>query len=230
MQSWFPGDNESLQSWIDERQERPGSNAYVRWFCGVDLGKRYDPSTVAIIEVQYQPRHYFVKYLKRFTLRMLYTDVATQLARINAGLKKEAARLGKRDSITWLLDSTGVGEPVAELVTTAMPLADIKKVYLTGGYNATTSPDDYNEIRLPKSQMVSTLVAAFDAKVIYLTKRSREIDSVIDELRNYEIKVSEEGRESYNAAPMKHDDLVCALGLAVWGAESDNYSGGPMIW
>ncbi|MFZ0011275.1 MAG: hypothetical protein WAL97_05150 [Halobacteriota archaeon] len=232
--AWFPNDPEnpqSLQSWIEERQ--PRNSNYIRWFCGVDLGKRYDPSTVAIIEVQYDKgqRRYFVRYLHRFTLRMLYSDVATQLARLDEFLKAKAVEQRKKDSITWVLDTTGVGESVAELVETAMPLADIKKVYITGGIKATVASDNYNEIHLPKSQLVSTLVAAFDAKIIYLTRDSREIDAIIDELRNYEIHVSENaGRETYGAKVGKHDDLITALGLAIWAAEEEGYTGGPMIW
>lgn len=201
--AWFPHDPEnpqSLQSWINERQQRKSN--YIRWFCGVDLGKRYDPSTVAIIEVQYDKgqRRYFVRYLHRFTLRMLYSDVATQLARLDVFLKAKAVEEHKKDAITWVLDASGVGEGVSELVEKAMPLADLKKVYITGGLKPTYAADNYNEIHLPKSQLVSTLVAAFDAKAIYLTRDSREIEAIIDELRNYEIHVSEKaGRETYGA-------------------------------
>jgi hypothetical protein len=232
--AWFPHDPEnpeSLQSWIDKRQ--PRKSEYVRWFCGVDLGKRYDPSTVAIVEVDYTEgqRRYFVRYLHRFTLRMLYSDVAKQIARLDDMLKDKAIELRKKDSITWVLDTTGVGEGVAELIEKAMPLADLKKVYITGGLKASYAHDNYNEIHLPKSQLVSTLVAAFDAKAIYLTRDSREIEAIIDELRNYEIHVSENaGRETYGAKVGKHDDLITALGLAIWAAEEEGYTGGPMIW
>jgi hypothetical protein len=43
---------------------------------------------------------------------------------------------------------------------------------------------------------------------------------MIEELLNYEIHVSEEGRDQYGAFKIgSHDDLVTALGLACWYAE-----------
>jgi hypothetical protein len=238
--AWFPGDGYSLQQWIDARNrinhpeeyEKPKPLPdFLRYFIGCDLGKKHDPSTVAVVEAQYAPSYaayYYVKHLKRFTLRMLYTDVATSLSKMDDQLKAHAVKQGKRAMITYALDATGVGESVAELVEKAMPLADIKKVYLTGGIRATT---EYDEIRLPKSQMVSTLVALFDSKHIYLTKKSREIDAMLDELANYEIHVSETGADSFGAFKTgSHDDLVTALALAVWAAEQDAWRGGPMIW
>jgi hypothetical protein len=197
------------------------------------LGKRYDPSTVAVVEVQSAPSeltHYYVKHLKRFTLRMLYTDVARQLARIDEQLKAHAKRQKKVAEITFVLDATGVGESVAELVEKEMPVADIYKVYITGGIDTNV---DYSvrEVRLPKSQMVSTLVALFDSKRIFLSKRGREIDAMIEELQNYEIHVSEKGADQFGAFKTgSHDDLVTALALAVWRGEAEGYAGGPMIW
>lgn len=76
------------------------------------------------------------------------------------------------------MDATGVGESVAELVEKEMPVADIYKVYITGGIDTRV---DYavREVRLPKSQMVSTLVVSFDSKRIFLSKRGREINEMM---------------------------------------------------
>ena len=181
-----------LMNHPEESDEPAPLPDFMRYFVGVDLGKKHDPSTVAVVEAQYSPTftaHYFVKYLKRFTLRMLYTDVASQLARMHDQLKAHAVKQGKIAMITYALDATGVGESVAELVEKALPGQEIKKIYLTGGINVNV--ENYHEIHLPKSQMISTLVSLLDSKHIYLTKKSREIDAILDELANYEIHVSE---------------------------------------
>jgi hypothetical protein len=39
---------------------------------------------------------------------------------------------------------------------------------------------------------------------------------MIAELQNFEIHVSESGKESYDARTGAHDDLVVSLGLACW--------------
>ena len=46
-----------------------------------------------------------------------------------------------------------------EMIINALPHADIRKCYLTGGINPS---DDGIQIKLPKTQMASTLVALFD--------------------------------------------------------------------
>jgi hypothetical protein len=76
---------------------------------------------------------------------------------------------------------------------------------------------DGREIRLPKQQLVSTLLAAFDRDSLYLSKNSKELDAMLSELDTFEIHVSEKGADQYGAFKTgSHDDLVVALGLAVW--------------
>jgi Terminase RNaseH-like domain len=118
----------------------------------------------------------------------------------------------------YALDATGVGEGVSELIEKRLPNADIYRVYSTAGISANI---DYKarEIRLPKTQLVSTLVAAFDSDRIYLSSHSKEIDAMIDELENFEIKISDEGHDQFGAKTGAHDDLVCALGMACYCGE-----------
>ena len=226
--SWFPGDGISYEQWAEERRrlnnpneaEEPGETESIRYCVGVDVGQKRDPTAIAAVEVRYTSSnvgHYFVRYIKRLKLGLLYADVATKVARLDEQLRADAQRKGKRVDITYILDSTGVGEGVSEMIINALPSADIRKCYLTGGIN---DSKEGNQIKLPKTQLASTLVAALDDGRVKFPKSSKEIDAMIDELQNYEIHVSEEGRDSYGAFKVgTHDDLVTALGLACWYAE-----------
>lgn len=229
MQAWFPGDNISLRRFLDERQPQKESK-YRHFHVGCDLGKKRDPSTLAVIEAQWShgKRTYLVSYLKRFSLSMLYTDIAHKLANMDTQLKAIAAKQRKTALVHYNLDATGLGGPICEVVSEQLPLADIKRVYITGGIN-TTEGADYNEYHVPKGQLVSGLMAAFDASVIYMAGRSKEINAVVDELANFEIHISEAGHDSYYAAPSKSDDLVIALALACWSADMDGDSS-EVIW
>lgn len=226
--TWMPGDG-SLQTWLDAHQEPK----YIHYFCGVDLGgRKRDPSTLAIIEVQYGPgcRTYAVSYLKRFTISMLFSDIATKLAKTDQRLKEIAAEKHKEAIISYILDASGLGSPICELVEKALPLADIKRVYITGGIN-TTEGSGYNEYHVPKGQLISGLVAAFDSKTIYMSRHSKEIDQIVRELAEFEIHISDSGRDTFDdRGKGHHSDLVIALALAVWAADYDGYSGGPMVW
>jgi hypothetical protein len=53
---------------------------------------------------------------------------------------------GKQAITTFILDATGLGAPICELVEKVLgPLADIKRVYITGGIN-TTEGSEYKRI------------------------------------------------------------------------------------
>jgi len=226
MGTWMPSDG-SFESWKKAQGlDEPKESKTIRYFCGVDLGKRHDNSTVCICEQikgSEGESHYYVRLLKRFPIQSRYTAIAKALAKMDSQLKDHGAKKGKVAEITYILDSTGVGEAVTELVEKNMPYADIVKCYLTGGIN--TNIDEWSkEVHLPKSQMVSNLVALFDAGQISLTKKSKEIDAMLEELQNYEIRVSSEGRDQYGAfAGGAFDDLVTSLALAVWAGEQDQY-------
>lgn len=173
---------------------------------------------------------YVVSYLKRFRLSMLYTDIAAKLVKTDESLKRVAAKKGKEAIISYVLDATGLGAPICELVERELPLADVKRVYLTGGIN-TIEGSEYNEYHVPKGQLISGLVAAFDSKSIYMTRRSKAIDQIVSELAEFENHITDLGRDAFDdRGKGHHSDLVIALALAVWAADYDGYTGGPMIW
>ncbi len=227
--TYMPGDG-SLQQWLDKYQGK--ESEYIHYFCGCDLGRKRDPSTLAIIEVQYtgSGRLYVVSYLKRFTLSMYYTDIAAKLAKTDESLKRIAAKKDKEAIITYILDATGLGAPICELVEKVLgPNADVKHVYITGGINTTEA--DFNEYHVPKGQLISGLMAAFDSKSIYMTRRSKEINQIVSELAEFQIHITEAGRDVFDdRGKGHHSDLVIALALAVWAADFDGYTGGPIMW
>jgi hypothetical protein len=229
--AWFPGDTRSLQSYIDGNTPEKDSK-YIHYYCGVDLGKKRDPSTVVVIRTYYAygKVEYQVGYLRRFSLSMLYTDISTKLATLDRQLKALAAKEGKEAIVTYVCDATGIGGPILEVVSKKLPYARIMKAYITGGINTTYAPEDPWEFHIPKGQLVSGLMAAYDRGIMSMPRDSKEADAILDELANFEIHISEAGHDSYYAAPSKHDDLVVALALAVWACDMDGDSSGPMVW
>lgn len=195
----------------------PSREQTIRYCVGIDLGQKWDPTAIAVVEVPYNQSYRFAKYLKRLPLGLLYADVTTKVKRLDEQLRAGAREKGLSCLITYILDSTGVGEGVSEMVIKALPNADIRKCYLTGGIDP---KEDGIQIKLPKTQLVSTLIALFDDGRVKLPKSSKEIEAMVEELLNYKIHVSEEGHDQYGAFKIgTHDDLVTALGLACWYAE-----------
>ena len=106
------------------------------------------------------------------------------LAGIHRQLRAYAEGAGKEADITWAVDATGVGDGVCEIISSKIPLTDIYLVYLTGGINANIGYKN-RQIRLPKNQMVSCLLGCFDSDRIFISKKSRELDAIKEELQSY---------------------------------------------
>jgi hypothetical protein len=64
-----------------------------------------------------------------------------------------------------------------------------------------------------------------------MTRRSKEINQIVSELAEFQIHITEAGRDVFDdRGKGHHSDLVIALALAVWAADFDGYMGGPLIW
>jgi hypothetical protein len=254
--AWFPGDG-PLEDFVREVEEGkralerqrlieqgikppkapPRAAGHISYIVGVDIGQRVDPTAIAVVETRYDAQergYYIVRFLKRFKLGLLYAEVAKRVARLDTKLRQDAAKDGLEAWVTYILDATGVGQGPSEQIVQALSAqsyADVYRCYLTGGINAIVD-NERMQIKLPKTQLVSCLVSVFDADHMELPARSKEIDAMIIELLNFEIRVSDEGRDAFGAFKVgTHDDLVTALGLAIWlGENSPPPYYGPMIW
>lgn len=188
---------------------------------GVDIGQKIDPSALAVAEIEKQGKayHYLMRHIERLPLGTPYPAVVARLVAV----KKSLAERGIRD-VRWWVDSTGVGQPVVDLLQAAgiYPTA----VYLTGNDKAVRD-DNGQTLRLGKPLLVSRLQVLLQCGRIHLPK-TPEAGALADELLNYEIRVSDEGQDSYGAFKVgTHDDLATALGLACW-QEPQGWTRGPI--
>jgi hypothetical protein len=200
-----------------ENEEPPESGRLKTYAIGLDIGARHDRTALSVLECRYRADtpHLFVRYMKRLKLGILFADVASQTRKVVTLLRKEATKKGAKCDITLLIDGSGVGEGVAQLVVSQLESEDVRIVYITGGQ--TYKIEEGGIIHLSKSLLVSNLIGLFESHHIYLSKQSREMDALLDELASFEVKISEEtGNESFNAKTGKYDDLVVSLGLAAW--------------
>jgi hypothetical protein len=181
---------------------------------GLDLGQSRDYSGLLVNERRVfgdsvsEVAHVF-RYCHRWRLRTRYSDVARGVAEIMSQLppRPEPPRL--------LVDCTGVGTPVAETLRDL----DLQphEVILTAGFNWRW---DGRRISLPKSIMASHLSLAFQSSRIIFPADLPHLAQLRHELTNFSVTRSDAGNDRFNArSETDHDDLVTAMGLAVWGAE-----------
>jgi hypothetical protein len=197
----------------------------VTEFNGIDIGQRRDPTAICVAELQSRPGptraeiHYLIRHLDRLPLRTPYPDVARRLRDLCSSV---AHRSG--ESPTVYVDATGVGLPVLDIPKAAATNARVVGVFFTHGDRR----DEKNgEVRLGKAFLVSRLQALLQTGRLHLP-RTAEADALAAELRDYEIRVSEDANEKYGAFRVgTHDDLVTGLGLAV---QVDHPGGGAYAW
>ena len=206
---------------------------------GADIGQKQDPTAIAVAEMQWRGEgkregrddHWVIRHLGRLPLGTSYPEIVAELVRIVAAVMARVERvtipLGpgaveikeRVPHVTLYVDGTGVGQPVVDLLDAAgaYPIG----CYFTYGERRVQQG---REVRLGKAWMVSRLQALAQTHRLHLPQTD-EAEATRKELLDYEIRVSEDGHDTYGAFKTgKHDDLVTALGLAVqkprqpWGS------------
>ena len=182
-----------------------------KFYCGLDLGQAHDFTALAVLECSTNgpdDSHFHCRHLKRFPLRTPYPEIVKQVE-----LLMRSPALGVTPRL--IVDATGVGRPVVDLFRAAKlrPVA----ITITGGNAANIGSGGYH---VPKRDLVSVLQVLLQSGRLKFAKGLPDIQVLVNELLNFQVKISPAGHDSYEAwREGAHDDLVLALSLAAWFAE-----------
>jgi len=187
------------------------------FFIGFDLGQRHDFSTFAVLEKRPDAVGcYYLRHLERLPLHTSYPNVAQRAQML-------VAKTGRHGHTRLVMDMTGVGTPVFDLLQAAgvQPVA----VTITSGRSVSGTPP---HLHVPKRVLIATLVALFGADRLKLAQGIPYAAELKEELLNFQVKIDRRTRqESYGAkGRRKHDDLVLALALAAFYAENSSSGAG----
>ncbi len=175
---------------------------------------------------------YHLRFLQRAPLGTPYTRIVEWVALVLHDLRQQA----EEDSLPWaprplgaaqrreyhhaaptlVIDQTGVGRPVIDLLREANLPATIVPVTITGGDDVTGNSSGY---RVPKRDLVSAIQVLLQQRRLRWASSLAGADDLAQELASFRISISETAHDSYGARSGAHDDLVLALSLAVWAAE-----------
>lgn len=209
-----------LQEVRGQAQEAPN-----RFCLGLDLGRQVDPSALAVLrwKVDALPNPhpiYEVPTLQRWPLGTPYRQIVTEVARF---LK------GPPFCEHWpvlVLDSTGVGEAVAEMCLEQLREEGIRRggmitVVITSGAAVTKDDKQAGRWRVAKKQLASVLQVLLGHDRLRIAPRLREARTLKEELGKFSVKITEALNETYEAwRESDHDDLVLACALSAWCAET----------
>jgi hypothetical protein len=191
---------------------------------GVDLGQRRDYSAVAVVErvkrvqcgfdaVHWAWREkdcadeWVVRHLERMPLGTPYTAVTARIVELARNTKLRGER-------QLVVDATGVGMPVVDMLRAAQPGCGIAAVWITGGL---AERFDGKVWHVPKLELLARLQTLLETKRLRIAERMREAGTLGRELLDIKSARRASGRLKVGAEGAgEHDDLALAVALAVW--------------
>lgn len=199
------------------------------FFAGVDVGQVNDPTAIAIVErvtpepnlrelpeVQHEAARKAAKAMPlRFDLRhleriQLGTPYPQQVEQVSARLNDH-----RLCDVSTFLDMTGCGRPVFDMFRQAR-LPNLSGVMITSARGEPTStPYGWN---VGKAELVARVQVEMQTGRLRIGSRIEHVDLLVGELLDFRARQSAAGHMTFNAREGKHDDLVLALALAIFGA------------
>lgn len=198
---------------------------------GIDIGQKHDSTALVVVEIQEQPipdgsrlrkvseirrrrepvteSVFIVRHLERLPLGTSYPAVARRLVRLVQDLQ-EAYEVS---APTLVVDATGVGQPVVDLLRNELRgiPCHLTAATFTHGDRLEGSVRQ-RQVTVGKAYLVSRLQVLLQTGRIKLP-RTGEAEALAEELLNFEIRVSEDAHLRAGAFKVgTHDDLVTALG------------------
>jgi hypothetical protein len=199
------------------------------FYVGLDLGQSADYTALAVIHDTfveptpgYRHKQLQLRHLERYPLRTSYVDIVDRVREL---LRDEALHpwetedgwRARQTHPTLIVDSTGVGAPVTDL----LKKKGVKKfvsVTITGGDRVTTAGSKH--YRVPKRDLVSALEVPFHSGELQVAEDLELWSTLKRELLNFKRKINlKTAHDSYEHwREGDHDDLVLACALATWYA------------
>jgi hypothetical protein len=211
-----------------------------QFYMGVDIGQKRDHTAMAIVEraqtmfagrdpVTYAPLErveFRLRMLRRLPLGLPYVSEDGEpsiVNRVAATMRKLKSQYGglhgwrMGQSITMVVDATGVGTPVVDQLRKEQLGCDIVPVTITAGSHPTQTRDGWF---VPKRDLVTGLQVMYEGGRLRMARGMKLTATLMEELAGMESRTSETGKERYSAwREGARDDLVLAVALAVWRAK-----------
>lgn len=146
--------------------------------------------------------HYGLVYLEQMALKTRYPDIYDRAEYILKSI---------RGDCHFLVDATGVGNPVVQAIRHLNPIPIVIVSGLTvnarenGGYN------------VPKREIVTSLQAVMHSRRLQIAKGLPHQEQLKKEILSFKMKPRDSGNIEYGAASERvHDDIVMSLAINIW--------------
>jgi len=183
------------------------------FFISADLGQASDYTAITIIERRNttaleSERPYYLRHIERPERGTPYPVVVERLRELSSS-KQLAGGLR-----TVVIDRTGVGAPVWDMMQRAYFNARLAGILITGGANVTRDGSIYH---VPKRDLIMALLVALQNGQLRIAKGLPLADVLIKEMLNFKVRISQSGNDQYEAwRESAHDDIVLSAAMGVW--------------
>lgn len=196
-------------------------NNAPRYLIGCDLGQAQDYTGIVVMRPDdAEPPAYTAGHIERLPLNTRYPRVVSHLGELISALRTPVSELIVPD-VALVVDYTGVGRPVADMIVDADFDCDLLLVTITGGDSVTDGP--MGEKRVPKRDLASSVQRLLQEERLIIPAAMPWVDVISEELTGFRVKINLRGHDSYGAGDdwrsAAHDDLVLSLALAAWYGE-----------
>jgi hypothetical protein len=200
--------------------ERKKLREEIRYFVGLDVGQVHDSTAIAVAErtdIEYEEwdrvtydrkrtQQYSLRHLQRLPLGMAYPDQADAVAEL-------LERSPLHGNCELIVDATGVGAPIVDLIRKAAR-CPVHAVVITSG---DSQRENDGRFSVPKRDLVSGVAVLLEQRLLAIAQSVPLQAEFFKELMNFRVKISNAGHDSYGSwREGMHDDLVLAVSLAVW--------------
>lgn len=216
------------------------------FFLGLDLAQANDWTALAVLEHRPHPHQPDAGYdlidLQRWRGES-YATVPERVRRVEAALRRRwqqlvweahpnAVAYPEDAAVSLVVDATGVGAPVVDMLAAA-GLDGLVPIVIHGG-------DAVNRIdgggwRVPKRDLVGTLQVLLQQRRLRIAEALPEAATLARELAAFRVRITASGHDTYGAGvgdlewrEQPHDDAVLAVALAAWFAEQRPGVVGPL--
>jgi hypothetical protein len=194
------------------------------FFLALDLGQKRDFTALCLVERRVEMfdakdpvtwdwlrrTAYHLRHLERLPLGMTYPDVVERVGR----LVRSPSMLGRCELV---VDATGVGAAVVDLLRAADLRCPVVPVTITGGDAAVKVGQAW---RVPKRDLIVGLQVMFEQGEVEIAGSIPETEKFVKELMGMQVKISAAGNDQYGSwRDGEHDDLVLAAALGCWRAK-----------
>ena len=191
-------------------------------YFGLDLGQRHDPAALAILQRlhrntgvinpvtrEYEWQLVFqLRHVERFRLGTPYIQIVDKLHHLIRDTSQGAHWLffpTPRPKCTLVVDASGVGAPVVELLRRDIKDCTIVPITITSGESA--HPDPQGGFCVPRRDLISALRLLLETNHLKIAKDIHNRKELVEELTNLTDRPT-----------AHHDDLAMATALTTWQA------------